>query len=80
MAAKSYEVKHYAEDGRIYVVVTLDDDSTFGQYVRPGAQEDMDAEVQVHAARVEAQRVAPSKPAIGTVRMLSQATEVDLKE
>lgn len=70
MAAKSYEVRHYCEDGRIYVVVTLDDDSTFGQYIQPGEQAAMDAEVQSHAGRVESDRNPATKPAIGSVRTL----------
>ena len=68
MAVQSYELKHYSEDGRLYVVVTLDDGSTFGQLIQPGSEAEMDAEVEKHAARfVSLQNPAPL-PELGVVR------------
>jgi hypothetical protein len=65
---QSYEVKHYTDDGLVYVVVSLSDGSTFGQYIRPSSQAAMDAQAAAAAKRYEEQLAPVEMPAIGQVR------------
>lgn len=73
--AKSYEVKGQSDDGRVYVVVTLDDGSTFGQYIDLGTQAEMDAQVLAAAERLRAQAAPKPVLQVGTVRNLQVAAE-----
>ncbi len=77
MPLTNYETKHLSDDGRVYVVVTLDDGSSFGQYIAAGTQAEMDVEVDAHVQRYEVQRSRPPRPtpALGVVRTAAQVEQ-----
>lgn len=71
---KQYEVKSYPESGRVYVLVTLDDGSTFGQSIDAGTDEEMDLLVEQAVARVTAPAVIrKTLPPIGLLRTMQTA-------
>lgn len=67
MPLQSYEIKEHS-GGAVYAVITLADGSTFGQYIRAGTQDEMDAQVLEQVTRMERAAAPVQAPAIGTVR------------
>jgi hypothetical protein len=73
MPIKSYTIMDKsAEDGRVYVVVTLDDNRTFGQLLTPDSQDSMDAQVTRAATAFEKPAMVAPLITVGSVRTKEQ--------
>ena len=68
MPLQSYQLTaEILEDDSRYAVVTLDDESTFGQIVAPGELEDIDRQIESAVERYETERVRAVLPNIQPV-------------
>lgn len=68
MKLSRYAIADKDADGNLYVVVTLDDGSTFGQWMLPGTAAEVDAQVQASIDRQAPKPVIGTPAPVGTVR------------